>query len=119
MTPKETEAKKDAHGPEGALARLLLALPINDLEPWVDGEIIRGTHHYDIARCIAEWCAGAIFGLAFKSDSPERVIRGTGVHRGMLDLIDISLTSKLNRHVHQKTTGGVFLPPDTLGMKKQ
>jgi hypothetical protein len=119
MTPDEIEAKKAAPGPEGALARLLLALPINNLEPWVEGEIIRNTNHYDIARCIAEWCSGAIFGLALKSDSPETVIRGRGVHRGMLDLIDISLTKKLNRHVHRKTQGGLFLPPDTMDMKKQ
>lgn len=119
MTPEEIEAKKGMQGPEGALARLLLALPINDLQPWVEGEIIRNTHHYEIARCIAEWCSGAIFGLALMSDNPETVIRGNGVHRGMLDLIDISLTKKLNRHVRRKTPGGLFLPPDTLDMKKQ
>jgi len=119
VTPEEIEQKKGLQGPEGALARLLITLPIDNLEPWVNGEILRGTRDYDIARCVAEWCAGAIFGLALKSDSPEVVIRGTVAHSGMLDIIDTSLRKKMNRHTSRKTPGGVFLPPDTLDMKKQ
>lgn len=114
MTPEELE---QAAGANGALARLLVALPIDNIGPWVDGEVLRNTRDYDIARCIAEWCSGAIFGLALRSNDPEQVISGKGDYRGMVDLIDNSLTEKLNRHMGRKTAAGLYLPNGCMGFK--
>jgi hypothetical protein len=116
MTDDEIKAKAAGPGGEGALARLLLTLPINNMDGWLNGEIIRGTDHYDISRALAEYCAAALFGLAARADDPEKVMNGTAVHEGLTGLLRKSLINKMDRHLRRVTPGGVFLPAGAIGL---
>jgi hypothetical protein len=116
MTDEEIKAKAAGPGGHGALARLLLTLPINNMDGWLNGEIIRGTDPYDIARALAEYCAAALFGLAARASEPEKVMNGTARHDGLTTLLRNSLIKKMDRHLNRVTPGGVFLPAGAIGL---
>lgn len=96
----------NAPGFQGSLARLLTCWDITRIEPWLAGELVRGTPPEVIAKVIGEVVAAAVVGTIAAMPAHIDKLGFLNSDLGILGQIQARIEKRL---ITQKSDGGIIL----------